>query len=328
MAQTGYKRFLNRRKWQTDFAQEYIEPSPYDTQLAGTHSFRFSIYLESTAQVMLFLDPAGAPQTPTPYHIFDYGNPGSEQTYDLTLGSIPSGNYNFRILVASTASFQYNARYLAGSFEPNTTTGGEGPYFEPVWDPGICAVNGSQTLEPPLLSISGGDTVTTLQWSQVLSSTAYQLQKSTDGVVWSDLVVADANTFVYYDADFIPFTTYYYRIRSIGNGTNYLDSGYAQESFSTTSKKLSASALSAAGASTTTISLTWTDVSNETEYELARSLSFDGGYTIIGTFVPGVTSFTDTGLVTNTRYFYRIVAKGDGTLYTDSDYRFANARTI
>ena len=327
MSQTGFKRFLNRRKWETDFAQEYVEPSPYDTVLSGTQSFRFAVYLESKAQVELYLDPAGSPQTPTPFHTFDYQTPGSEQLYDLTLGAIAEGNYNFRILVASTASFQYNARYLAGSFEPNTTTGGDGPYFPPVWDPGVCPVDGVQVLASPTMSLVPGETVTTLQWTQVLSSTAYEIQGSTGGTAWYGVVTTDANTFVYYDDTFLPNTLYYYRIRAIGNGSNYLDSIYTEETVTTSVKKLAAPSLSASPASSTSISLTWLDVDFEDSYEIGRSLSLGGTYTVVATPAQGSTSFTDTGLFTNTRYYYRIVAKGDGLSYVDSDYRFANART-
>jgi hypothetical protein len=326
MSQTGYKRFLNRRKWQTSFSGPYGQPATPDTQLGGTHSFRFSVLLESTATVSLLLEPEPPLTLRVPY-TFSYVNPGSEQTYDVTISDIPQGYYNFRLLIVSTMSLDYNANYLAGSFEPNTTSGGDGPYFAPVWDPGLCAVNGTQTLPAPSLTITTSQTTTTLNWSQVTSSTGYTLQKSLDGSTWSALSTTDANTFVLYDTDFLPNTLYYYRVKAVGNGSNYLDSPYTQATTTTGYKQVATPNLGISSVSSTSISLSWTDVANESYYELSRSLAIDGTYTTVATFSAGSTSYTNNGLVTNTRYYYRMVAKGDGSSYTDSEYRFANART-
>lgn len=324
MAQTGYKRFLNRRKWQTDFSAPYSEPASYDTTLSGTHSFRFSVYLESTATINLFLDTPGF-TSPTISCTFSYSAAGSEQTYDVTLPAVAAGNYNFRLKVSPTQS--YNAKYLAGSFEPNTTTGGDGPYFAPVWDPGTCAVNGTQALAAPTLTLTYTQTATVVSWTQVTSSTGYTVDKSLDGVAWSGMGTIDPNFFVIYDTDFLPNTSYYYRIKAVGNGSNYLDSAYGLAGMLTGAKQLDGPALSVVGVSSTSVSLSWVDVQNESYYQLSRSLAFEGPYALVATFSAGSTSHTDSGLVTNTRYFYRMYSAGDGADYLDSEYAYANGRT-
>jgi dienelactone hydrolase len=57
--------------------------------------------------------------------------------------------------------------------------------------------------------------------------------------------------------------------------------------------------------------LTWTDNSaNEIGFEILRSTSATGTYTQVAT-VPG-TSYTDSGLIANTKYYYKIRAVGNG----------------
>ena len=63
------------------------------------------------------------------------------------------------------------------------------------------------------------------------------------------------------------------------------------------------------GASASQIDLAWTDNSvNETGFEIERSLSSQGPYTLIAVTGPNVTAYSDTGLDPNTRYFYRVRA--------------------
>jgi fibronectin type 3 domain-containing protein len=57
----------------------------------------------------------------------------------------------------------------------------------------------------------------------------------------------------------------------------------------------------------TRISITWADtISNETAFEIVRSLSVDGTYVPVFTAPANSTSFTDSGLVASTKYFYRV----------------------
>ncbi len=55
------------------------------------------------------------------------------------------------------------------------------------------------------------------------------------------------------------------------------------------------------------INLSWTDKSNnETGFEIYRSLSASGTYTIVGTTGVNATAFTDTALLPSTSYYYKI----------------------
>ena len=60
-----------------------------------------------------------------------------------------------------------------------------------------------------------------------------------------------------------------------------------------------------------TIRLNWVDnSSNETGFEVVRSLVSDGTYTPVGTLPANTTTFTNTGLNSSTAYFYKVKAVG------------------
>jgi glycosidase len=71
--------------------------------------------------------------------------------------------------------------------------------------------------------------------------------------------------------------------------------------------------LQAAGAGATTIVLAWDAVSAPDlfRYDVYRSTTSGSGYAVVDSVPAGTTSFTDTGLVTGTRYYYVVRAVDD-----------------
>ncbi len=86
------------------------------------------------------------------------------------------------------------------------------------------------------------------------------------------------------------------------------------------------SALTAAANGWSKINLSWTDnSSNETGFEVHRSATSGGIYTIVGSVAAGIKVFTDTALTENTRYYYKVRAIGQ---YGESAFTaVANALT-
>ncbi|WP_276485216.1 fibronectin type III domain-containing protein [Paraflavitalea pollutisoli] len=69
--------------------------------------------------------------------------------------------------------------------------------------------------------------------------------------------------------------------------------------------------LAGTAVSSSVINLTWTDnASNETGYEVSRSATSGVGYFVIGTVPANTTAFSDTGLVANVTYYYKVRANG------------------
>ncbi|UAY52677.1 fibronectin type III domain-containing protein [Ferruginibacter albus] len=67
--------------------------------------------------------------------------------------------------------------------------------------------------------------------------------------------------------------------------------------------------------STSQIKLTWSDRStNETGFQIYRATSQTGTYSLVTTTSPGVTTYTNTGLTANTRYYYKVRAINGSTI--------------
>jgi fibronectin type 3 domain-containing protein len=84
--------------------------------------------------------------------------------------------------------------------------------------------------------------------------------------------------------------------------------------------------LTATAQSKTGIQLAWTDkASNETGYEVWRSASRNGTYSLVATTGANVTTYKDSSLSANTVYFYKVRAVA-GT-YTSAYSNIASGAT-
>ncbi len=94
------------------------------------------------------------------------------------------------------------------------------------------------------------------------------------------------------------------------------------------------SGLAASAGGTTSISLSWTAVSGASSYDIYRSTTSDGTYARVGgepTVSSGSTvSYSDTGLVSNTIYYYEITSlndSGESAPSASTNARTSNANT-
>ncbi|HWJ25434.1 MAG TPA: fibronectin type III domain-containing protein, partial [Flavisolibacter sp.] len=71
---------------------------------------------------------------------------------------------------------------------------------------------------------------------------------------------------------------------------------------------LTPSNLTALGTGRSQITLNWVDNSEETSFEIWRSTSSNGTYSLAGTVGANVTTYTDNGLSENTTYYYKVRA--------------------
>lgn len=66
-----------------------------------------------------------------------------------------------------------------------------------------------------------------LSWTDVANESNYELQRSTDNATWSTIASPAANSTTYGNTGLTASTTYYYRLRAIGDGTTYSNSDYS-----------------------------------------------------------------------------------------------------
>ena len=151
-----------------------------------------------------------------------------------------------------------------------------------------------------------------LSWNDVADETGYEVERSTDGNSFSKIGNdLGANSTSYQDNGLSASTKYYYRIRgknSAGNG-DFSNIANATTSAPTPIKPSAPTNLSATAVSSSQINLTWTDVADETGYEVERSTDGNSFTKIGNDLAANSTSYQDNGLSASTKYFYRVRGK-------------------
>ena len=156
------------------------------------------------------------------------------------------------------------------------------------------------------------DTRIDLSWNDNSGTeTGFEIQRSlTMGGPYGTIASEAANTTGYSDTGLDPSTTYYYVVKA----TNHNGDSFSNEASGTTQAPppppADPSGLSATSISHGQIDLSWTDNSNnETGFEVHRSTTSSGPYSLIHTTAADASGYSDTnGLLPNTTYYYVVRA--------------------
>jgi len=151
--------------------------------------------------------------------------------------------------------------------------------------------------------ISGGQI--DLSWTNNSGAgTLFKIERKTGSGSFTQ-IPSVVGTTTFSDTGISTNNSYTYKVRAYKDGVN---SDYSNEVTVTVAIPSAPSGLSAAVISTSRIDLTWTDNSNnETGFKIERRTA-NTSYTEIGTVNANVTSFSNTGLSSNTTYYYRVRA--------------------
>jgi titin len=147
-----------------------------------------------------------------------------------------------------------------------------------------------------------------LAWTDNASNEdGFRIERSTDGVTFTEVTTVAANAVSYADTSVSPAATYYYRVRAYNSAG---DSDYTNVSSATTPdvSPIAPSHLVATAISISRIDLSWTDNSaNETGFQILRST--DGiNFAPLTTLAANSTGYSDTGLSSGTTYYYQVRA--------------------
>jgi autotransporter-associated beta strand protein len=148
-----------------------------------------------------------------------------------------------------------------------------------------------------------------LAWTNnTTNATSIVIQRSTDGVTFSQIGAVTRSATNYADTSLPTGTTYYYQVVANNADGNSPFSNAAHASTQAAQPPAAPSGLTAVAISTNQINLTWIDNSaNEDGFNIERST--DGGnYSSLAMVAAGVTSYSDSGLTAGTTYFYRVQA--------------------
>lgn len=223
----------------------------------------------------------------------DFDFPLRSQTYRFVIADADPENYRF---------FRLNVSEDAGSAD-----------FQIMeWE--IIAIPTDAPAIPTELVVADSTYQTlTLEWSDnSANETAFLIERSADGITFSQVGSAGADETSFTDEGLTSYTVYYYRIRAV-NADSY--SMYSETISGMTGANpyypFAPENVVANTAGDDSITLTWTDVSEvETGFEIQRS--GDGvTFAVIDSVEADVETFEDVDLLKGTTYYYRLYAYSD-----------------
>jgi endoglucanase len=213
----------------------------------------------------------------------------------------PQGTNTFTI-----ASTVYVGLALTSHDSANLATATFDNVTAPGWP------NSAPPPAPHGLTATVGNGQAALIWLASSSATSYNVKRSTiNGGPYA--IIANVTTTNYTDPGLNNGTNYYYVVSALnlaGESANSVQAGG-------TPQAIMPVGLTAAAVSSSQINLVWNTFTNATSYNVKRSLTNVGSYTIIASGVTA-TNYQDTGLAASTMYYYVVSAVVGGTNSADS----------
>jgi subtilisin family serine protease len=183
----------------------------------------------------------------------------------------------------------------------------DGPNHSAYSNVASASTTGAPAAPSNLIGTTASSSKINLTWADnATDEGGFKLERSTDGVTFTQIAILTPNTTAYSSTNLNPSTTYTFRIRAY-QGTNH--SAFSNVANATTQATPTApSNLSGTASSSSRINLTWTDnAANEAGFKVERST--DGvNFIQISLLVPNATSYFATNLAASTQYFFRVRA--------------------
>jgi len=187
--------------------------------------------------------------------------------------------------------------------------------------------NNSNTLKAPtgVTAVGNSSKQITISWNAVASISGYSV--SGYNVYRSDNAsgpYAKVGTITgvtsYKNSNLAAYTTFYYKVAAHFN-YNSSNEGELSTAVSATTFLVAPSGVKATSETSSSITIDWNNLQDATAYRILRSESSGSNYTEIGTSTSN--SYTDTGLPTNVRYYYKVsgynsITDGDESSYVSA----------
>ena len=172
------------------------------------------------------------------------------------------------------------------------------------------AVKGQNIPVPPAPVIKIGNSATSgkpmLTWNAVSGATSYKVYRATSQNGTYSLL-GTVTTTSYTNTGAQPGVTYYYKIKALRGTVESAYSNIVSGQVKTAAPKPSAPVVKIGNsASSGKPMLTWNAVSGATSYKVYRATSQSGTYSLLGTVT--ATSYTNTGAMAGTAYYYKVKA--------------------
>ena len=186
------------------------------------------------------------------------------------------------------------------------------------------ATSTEETVPATVAAQPHSSTAILIEWDEVPLATGYAVERKKEAVKQGWLRIArvgEAHT-TYKDGHLDAATTYYYRVSAMtGDGA----APPSDVVSATTPIAVPPATDVTAVATLDTITLSWTDVADETGYRVERSLDGASDWIELATTGQDVTTYVNATLSPGTTYYYRIIATNAGGDSTPSNV--ASAKT-
>jgi hypothetical protein len=152
-----------------------------------------------------------------------------------------------------------------------------------------------------------------LAWADSANNeSGFKIERTTGATAYVEIAQVGVNVKSFADVNLNPSTKYFYRARAYNAGGN---STYSNPASAVTlpNPPTAPNNLTATAVSQRRINLTWADnANNETGLKIERKTDLAGTYTQIANIGANKTSFVDSSLSAETKYFYRVRAYNTG----------------
>jgi subtilisin family serine protease len=210
------------------------------------------------------------------------------------------------ILLANVTSYS-NTNLPAGTAFTYRVRAYEGPNHSGFSNTASATTQATPAAPSGLIATAVSASRIDLAWTDNAGNEAgFKVERATDSVNFSQVAVLSANATTYSNTLLSPGATYTYRVRAY-EGPNH--SAFSNTAAATTlGAPPPPSNLTATGVTSSRIDLQWTDNSTtETGFKIERSI--DGvNFVQVGTAGINQVTFSNTGLIANTPYTYRVRA--------------------
>jgi hypothetical protein len=171
------------------------------------------------------------------------------------------------------------------------------------------AIATTTSISCPTTFTSGTQTATSisLSWTARTGTgyAGYSIERSSDGVNFAQIwTTSSTSTTSYTSTGLSDNQRYFYRLRCRYTGGTSFSRDF--RALNTTTKAGAVTNLNTMSISQTQITLDWTDAAGEGTYRIQRSANGTSGWTTVGTVPANATTFTNSGLTVNTRYYFRV----------------------
>jgi fibronectin type 3 domain-containing protein len=139
-----------------------------------------------------------------------------------------------------------------------------------------------------------------ISWNEVYGATSYRVYRTTGSLDASYSMVANIETLFWADTGLTEGEIYYYRVSALSGGNR--ESGQSVA----VSTVMPPANVRINAVTNSSVSLAWDAVSGADAYNVYRSDSENGNYSKVNTVTIAGTTFTDTGLVSFTVYYYKM----------------------